>query len=415
MLLAALVIATLGVNAFKLDEWDAIVAWLLAVREQGYSVAILFYPHNEHRIPLPRLLFALLHGHGPHLVCGMLLSLAVMGVSFTLLYRRIVEPALRATPLPRGRLGFLLGALFFSFGQKENLLWNFQLAWSLAILGFVTAVLGLHGRRNSLFFGGLLLCYLCSAHWAALIPLGVFDSACRIARVRRGASRLPELGAAALRLLGLLGLLALYVRGTAHGSLAVFFDYATRHPLLTATYYLSLLGNIHAWHGPDFTAPLAPLGGLLFLGLLGYLWRRRLLRLHDPELYLMLAMMALVLLIALGRAHLGVHQALDSRYQPCTLFGWLALLSVLLRKLGTQRWVRRLVTGCLLNVLCASLCALGVVITFDSPNVKQGLKCQKEFLHQQLPLSRPECKGLLYPDSQRLTELTRAAARRGLL
>jgi hypothetical protein len=414
----AVVVAVLGVNVLKADEWDAIGAFLIDVKQHGLSLAALWAPHNEHRMPLPRLIFALLSWHGPHLVLGMLLSLAVLGLTFAALFRRFVEPALQATrttSLRRSGLAMLFAALYFSFGQKENLLWNFQLAWSLALFGFVHAALALYDRRSGRFFAGLLLCYLCSAHFVALYPLALLDSGRRLARAHRTPSFWSEVVTAAGRLIALAALLLLYLRGAPHASLAALRVHAAAHPLQLVGYPLALLGNVHYWHGADPTAPLALLGGLLFIGLLVALWARGQLRLADPEAYLFVAMLSLIGVISIGRAAHGLHQALDSRYQPCTLFGWLVLLALVLRKSGQRAWVPKLVLVCLLNVQLASLSALRAAVVYDHAASARGLACQEALLHAQQTLDRSGCAGLLYPDPARQQALTWALHQLGLL
>jgi hypothetical protein len=418
--IVAVCILALGVNGYLLDEWDAIAAMFLDAAQKGWSLALLWAPHNEHRLPLPRILFAVLHGHGPHLVLGMLLSLAVMGLGFALLHRVLLGPALRGAARQPALFSVLFSALFFSFGQKENLFWNFQLAWSIAICGFVLAALGLQAARTLWFLVGLALCYLCSAHWVALVPLVVFDGAYRIHQAlgdkpARATGRNAALWTAAWQAGARLGLLALlfkvYVRGGSAAPLAPFLKYAAQQPLAVAEYFLMLLGNVHAWSGVSATAPLSLVGGALFLALSAMLFLRGSLRPsgeNAPAFYLVAGMLALALTICIGRAPLGISQALDSRYQACTLFGWLALLSTLLRTMGQKRWARWLLLGCLINVALASVSALRIAAAFDAPARRQGLDCQQAFLQRAEPLTRPECAGRLYPDVSRQEALTRA-------
>ncbi len=414
-LLVAGCILLLGVNVYLQDEWDAIGALLLATARNGWSWSQLWAPHNEHRLPLPRLLFALLHGHGPHLITGMLLQLAVMGVTFAVLYRTLLRPVLRTAGPSPTLWAALFSVLFFSLGQKENLFWNFQLAWALVVLGLVLAALGLQRQRLTWFLAGLGLCFLCSAHWVALLPLVVADALYRCWQARRTPALVTTVVAAAVRLAVLLVLLKVYLAGGPRSSLSTFFVYLGQHPLKVAEFFLSFVGNVHFWHGADPTAPLALLGGALFLALVGVLLWRGFLHPSDPATYVIAVMLLVATLVCIGRAPLAVARATDSRYQACTLFGWLALLASLLRSLGHKAWVRWLVLGCLFNVLLGSLSALRVRVIYDQPRERRGRDCQTEFLQRGLPLSRPECAQLVYPDPARQELLTRELAARQLL
>lgn len=417
----AVCILIFGVNVYVQDEWDAIAAMLVGASQKGWSVSLLWEPHNEHRLLLPRALFALLHGHGPHLVAGMLLSLAVMGLCFALLYRVLLRPALRETSLPPALIGALFSALFFSFGQKENLLWNFQLAWSIAICGFVLAALGLQAGRMSWFLCGLSLCYTSSAHWVALVPLVILDGGNRLWQTQRSRTRISNLWQAAARIGLLLLLFKLYVRDGATSPLGPFLRYAAQQPLSVAEYFLMLLGNVHAWPGVSPTAPLSLVGGALFLALASMLFLRGELRpdgRSGPAFYLIAGMLILAAIITMGRAPLGIAQALDSRYQACTLFGWFALLCTVLRTTGqtfSARWARWLLLGCLVNIGIGSVNGLRIAALFDAPVRQRGLACQEALLRNGQPLTRPECAGLLHPAPARQEQLTRELHARDLL
>lgn len=426
-LVVAAAILLMGVNVYLQDEWDAIGQMLITRDKEGLSLALLWAPHNEHRMPLPRLLFLILHGRGPHLVLGMLLSLGVMGLSFLLLSRSLLRPVLDETSLsttPRLRvlLAALFSAMFFSFGQGENLFWNFQLAWALAVLGLLVAALGLHARRPPWFFAGLALCFLCSAHWVALLPVVVADGAYRIWQARTPPAGTPRGSIAPALLMTtasvalLLLLLKIYVRGGPASPIGPFLKHAAAHPLDAARYFLTLLGNIHFWHGAGPTALLAPLCGVLFLGLCGVLLARGALRPTDPAFHLIALTLVLTSIICMGRAQqFGAEQALNSRYQACTMFGWFALLCTAQRVLGDKKWARLLVLGCLINVLLSSVSGLRIHAIHELPKQLRGQECQDELVREGKPLARPECEGLLYPVPARQQDLTVELARLRLL
>lgn len=415
-------------NVLWLDEWDVIGALLLEVKKQGLRPDLLWAPHNEHRMPLPRLIFVLLHGQGLHLLVGQLLSLGVL----VLAYRRLLpllrsathSPALFPPPAPPPALQHagpaLLCLFFFSFGQKENLLWSMQLAWHLELLGLLLALLAIDRPLDGRFWQGALLAFLCSAHWMILIPLSLIHFLLRLLyRGHRPISTF-EIAAGLLRLVILGGLFVVYVRGVQTQGLAEFVTFARQQPLSVGLYFVRFLGAPFYWHGISATRELTLPGGLIFLtlfALLIYNHRKQIKEKVLPEIWLPLATMAIASLICIGRARGDLAQASDSRYQVCVIFGWLGILGGVLRSPGLwrRRPVRALVALVLTASLLGSLVGLVTMVRRDRTDRIQGERCLTERLQNGRPSGDPACERLLYPDAARQEALTRELAAIGVL
>ncbi|HEY4491736.1 MAG TPA: hypothetical protein VI958_07015, partial [Acidobacteriota bacterium] len=111
------------------DDW-ANVPYVIGKRP--ITIKWLWSLHNEHRVPLPRLVYvAAMRAGGNDFRAGMYVNvflLATIALLFLILMRRM-----------RGRIG--PGDLFFplcllSLAQFENLLWSFQLAFVISTFLF---------------------------------------------------------------------------------------------------------------------------------------------------------------------------------------------------------------------------------------------------------------------------------------
>lgn len=136
----AIVIA-LSVNVPFRDEWT-VVPYIQRFRSGDLTLSELWAQHNEHRMAVPRVLILLLAS----LTRWNLRIEVIVGVVLAVVTYLGVRVLLRQSlgrddrRLPAATL--LCAFLVFSAVQWENWLFGFQLAWFLAVLGLVAAVVG---------------------------------------------------------------------------------------------------------------------------------------------------------------------------------------------------------------------------------------------------------------------------------
>jgi hypothetical protein len=157
------------------DEYDIVP---VVTGQQPFSLDWLWSPHNEHRIPLPRLVrFGLLGLTGTDFrssVYAITALLSGLGLATALAAARI-----------RGRFTFtdaFFPLVWLHWGQVENLLWGFQLQFLLSVLltTVVLLIIVLRGRDLTpglaLFVACcLLLLPLCGSNGAlTALPLAIW-------------------------------------------------------------------------------------------------------------------------------------------------------------------------------------------------------------------------------------------------
>jgi hypothetical protein len=134
-----LVVTFFGVNVIYWDEWS-VVSFLDHIIETGIHFPDFFVQSNEHRIAFPRIVF---------FIIGVITDLNVKSYMYiswacsSVLYITLLIYVKR-TSGNRAQLhlmpGLLIGFSNFCLIQYENMLWGFQLAWSmiacLAVLSF---------------------------------------------------------------------------------------------------------------------------------------------------------------------------------------------------------------------------------------------------------------------------------------
>lgn len=164
-------VARFGSNVPSWDDWDMVP---VLTHEQPVTLEWLWSQHNEHRVPLPRLVFL-----GLHRLLGVdfrvtmyadVLALGAIAAALTALATRL-----------RGRPAY--ADVFFPlallhWGQAANLLWGWQLQFVLSVALASVALLALAraGGRRSLALAGFvvggaaLLLPLCGANGVGLAP-----------------------------------------------------------------------------------------------------------------------------------------------------------------------------------------------------------------------------------------------------
>ncbi len=181
-LLALYVVARYGVDVPYQDEW-ALVGFLDKLTSGTAGFADFFAQHNEHRILMPRLIFAALTlAFGWNVKLGMCVSVALALVVYAGVLRLAFAQAVPGERFFLHLANVVCGVLIFSLVQAENWLWGIDLAWFLVNACVVLAVLvlapartGATGRR--LWLAGTL-CLVASftmaqglLAWLALLPM----------------------------------------------------------------------------------------------------------------------------------------------------------------------------------------------------------------------------------------------------
>ena len=118
------------------DDWD----WLRSLLTTPFTLRTLFEPHNEHLIPLPRLLFALqyrLEGMGGvFLFCVAMATYAVMGWAF---WRQIRLRWPRDRQMRRFAFGLVAACLFFTY-QLQSVVFVAAILFPLVEMFAVVAI-----------------------------------------------------------------------------------------------------------------------------------------------------------------------------------------------------------------------------------------------------------------------------------
>ncbi len=172
MLLAALIfLRVYASNVPSWDDWDMVPT---LTHNQPVTWEWLWSQHNEHRVPLPRLVFL-----GLNRVFGV--DMRVTMYFDVLLMAALAAAMILAAARLRGRVGaadafFPLALL--NVGQAANLLWGWQLQFfasvavaCVALIAIVRAGQSMHVRAAAAVAGGCaLLLPLCGANGLGMVP-----------------------------------------------------------------------------------------------------------------------------------------------------------------------------------------------------------------------------------------------------
>ena len=207
---------TYGSNVPSWDGWDMVPT---LTGHQPVSAKWLWSQHNEHRVPLPRLLLLGLHGiTGINFRTPMFFNIAVtaaLALAMILSAKRLRGGQLRYTDA-------FFPLIFLHWGHAANMIWGWQLQFytSMALSGTALLLIVQSGPspkpRNAAFSGSALFCFPCAArtawHWCPPLALwlgyfAIFQRRSGDLNARRAS--LPTLGLA----VGALVLSALYLFG----------------------------------------------------------------------------------------------------------------------------------------------------------------------------------------------------------
>lgn len=171
MLLAALAFVwRYGSNVPSWDDWDMVP---IMTRHQRVTFEWLWSQHNEHRIPVPRIIALVLYSlFGLDFRVGMyfnVVTAAGLAFAMILLTKRL-----------RGHLEYsdaFFPLLLLNWGQGLNFIWSWQMEFFLStnLAGMVLLIIMHSGvrptLRTAMLIGiCLLLLTMCGAHGVALVP-----------------------------------------------------------------------------------------------------------------------------------------------------------------------------------------------------------------------------------------------------
>ena len=313
-LVVVAVILRYGVNVPYAEEWDFVL--FFSSLERGTLRWIdLWAPHNEHRVPIPKLVMLLL---APltrwNLRAEMLLSATLAFLSLLMLLA-LARPALEeARPWGRVWATFTMSLLVFSLAQVGNWLWGWQLTWFItvfsAILSVTLATWSLERERPWPYvLATALAAFVCQ--WSLASGTVIWPMSALVLAFHPQRGRLLGFWLAAA--LGSTLFYAMdYTRPPGSPSLGV----ALAEPVLFVRYIGFYLAGPFGRNAGIGLAVAA-----IFVGFAGIVARRHWRRpaLFVPWLAIGGFALANAMLTGLGRLGMGVHQAQTTRYVTISL------------------------------------------------------------------------------------------------
>lgn len=354
---ALVFVLVLGSNVPYWDEWD----WVpVLTGNQPVTAGFLWSQHNEHRLPLSRLVYIGLFALFEDFRAGMVLNVLALSAAAALL----IVSAGRARGTGAWTDGFVALALL-NLGHADSLLWSFQVVFVLTTLLAAVALGVAVGIRESLtrrqamgiawplilapFFGapGVPLAVVAGAGFLWWAARGPQAEGTKGERQSRPASRVLLIG------LGFAcwGVVAAYMfRLHAHAGHPL--PAGVRATLRGAAEFLSLaLGSAGRWYWPWSAVVALGLWAATAAAVSVWWWRSRRDRLAAEGLLLGLAALAaLTMAVGWGRSGFGPGAVMVGRYAtlaaPVALWIYLAWCRLPWLRLG-----RAVQIGCFLAAL----------------------------------------------------------------
>jgi hypothetical protein len=333
-------VISFGVNVPFWDEWDYV--------GRDLDLRDLFAQHNEHRVPVARVLLQLLnYASGTDSRVPMFVTLAVLTGALALLYQEY-----RGTRVP---LVFFVPVpwLLFTLRQNENYLWGPQVTIALCAFFAVAAFRLLqHCESSWPRLVGAVACAvgasLTFSNGLLVWPTGLLQLVVQHKPGRRFAALAWCLAAAITMMLYLKG----YQKPAHHPSMLAFVS----NPAIAAKYFLASFGSA-------FTTTLRQSiaeGAVFLIIATAVLWAyfRGEPSERSPTIgpFLLIFALATSFLLTIGRSGFGPGQALASRYVTLTVLGpvgaWL---------MATER--RHSVRGAALCTSLLTLICVGTIVT----------------------------------------------------
>lgn len=326
-------VAAFGVNIVFEDSWNATVLMLGAFANGHLSFGILWAPHNENRMLFPKLLFLLTDIPSRYnATVDLYLSAAFMTLALLFLARLVW----RTTGL-NGLWLVPISFLFLDPVQSENILWDFQLAWTLIALLCVSCLLLIEESEKHKFLWLLAGTLAVIASYSSLQGLLVWPVGILFAWTRgRSRRAIVRWGVTGVVVVGI------YVWHLGNVEPKAWSIFPWHHPLAVARFFLIGLGNwVPHFHTVTGAGVLAGLGVVALVAIIRPDWRKSL----GAPLALAVFAVLFTALTAWGRAALGPTAALAPRYTTYSLWAPLALYLVAAIYFRTTLSGRRLLSA----------------------------------------------------------------------
>jgi hypothetical protein len=413
-------VATFGVDIPYWDQWE-LVNLFKTVAEHRATFQNFFSQHNEHRLLFPKLIFTILafSSHWSiklefysNIFLAILLVLAIQKIAFDQTFEH--DRTFHLTSI-------FTSLLVFSLVQVENWLWGFQLSWFLINLCLAIALLSLVNQTQPIWkklFIAAVFCAIASfssAHglftWLATLPTLII------------LWRNPQpMYRAVFLWIGLFLVCASvyfwgYQKPGGHPDIFYFW----RHPLMAVSYFLTLLGS-PLLHGSS----LKPVFGLLVFGnflffIAWYLKHPSSRFAQDAAPWISFGLFTVLfdLVTTLGRAGLGVEQAMTSRYTSVSLLLVIALVQLwrlaLIYRSSRPGWLvvppERFQKWCFISAVVTILVVFSSVDALNAAEKSRfKLNHARVCLHvaEYLSPSVNNCLESLYPDPNRVRQEAKA-------
>jgi hypothetical protein len=301
-------VAAYGVNVVFEDSWNSIVLLLGSFAKGHLTLAMLWAPHNESRMLFPYLLFLLsdLPSHYNATV-DLYLSAAFMTLAMLLLCMLVAwTTGLKALWL------LPVGLLFLDPVQIENMLWDFQLAWTMIALLFIACLLCIEGTKARGYLWLIAGVLAAVASFSSLQGLLVWPAALVYAWARGRDSRPLVIWA-----ISGIAVSVVYAWHLGNVEPKAWSTFPYHHPFEVLRYFLIAVGN---WaprlHTEAGVTVLVTVGVIVWVAARKPAWRAPL----AVTLALLTFALLFLALTAWGRSALGLNEALDSRYTTYSIW-----------------------------------------------------------------------------------------------
>ncbi len=393
----------LGTDIWIWDEWQLYSEFVWESRTKGIDLDGLWLPHNEHRMPLLRLLMYALSFLTLSPIPLMYFSVILCGLNFYLLMRGFgAFEDFKSWPL---YLCFLFSAFGFSLGQKQIFFWGMLVQWELCLLGIILTLLIVRSRPLFSLVPFTLLSYTSLGYWVVIPPILLGHLALRL---KIGLS--PKV---AIRVFVIYGIIFSIAFGAHVSDNPVARAQSTVSIWQYIQFFLTMLGSPFQTIDHKY---LAPLMGIIFLYfVIGHV-KKGLLELTSFSFQMMAVSIMASFIGAFGRAsYWDSNLFIKERYVSFVLPGWLAIILITWRLYSSYDRIRR-------TVLILLVLQVGKSFSYGVKHEKQlhenmidGRGCLERAVKVGHYVDDLSCVVNLYPSSSDLLNYAKASRERGWL
>lgn len=282
----------------------------------------LFAQHNEHRIPFARMAMLSIGKFTQYnTVSEMIFSWIILCLTGLLIFY-IYWGKFSHNSHHKRLLYFLpVSLLLFSFRQYESILMGFTCHIYLMIFGVVATIFLLDASKK--MDAWFVLSFLCAILSSYSFVVGLLVWPVGVLQLLLSQRRIEWRKLALWCFMGVL-VFTLYFWGYTKPSGHPSLDYVTEHPVATGRYFLTLIGAPLS-HEVVTAAAFGLVMTFLAMSIIIYVLKGRLLSRHGVWFSLIFFITLCSIATTIGRAGLGIDQALATRYIPVTALGIIGL------------------------------------------------------------------------------------------